>query len=64
MKDERIEALLLALKAVLVASKEAGMDPDLLCETAAETMRNDFQCYRYRVPSAIAELERAVDALP
>jgi len=64
MQDERIQALLMALKAVLVVSKEAGMDPDKLCETAVELMCNDFRCCSNRVPKATIELERAVDALP
>lgn len=63
--SENVEgALRTALKAVLIVARDAGMNPDLLCESAVELMEEEFRCCAYLVPDAIKEIELAVDALP
>ena len=63
MSEERVTALLLALKAVLSAARKQGLNLDELSEAAADELLQHRTYDSLHVPMAINEIEVAVDAL-
>lgn len=63
MSEERVTALLLALKAVLSVARKQGLNLDELSEAAADELLQYREYDSLHVPMAINEIEVAVDAL-
>ncbi|WP_062382014.1 hypothetical protein [Pseudomonas abietaniphila] len=63
MNEERVTALLLALKAVLSVARKQGLNLDEVSEAAVDELLQYREYDSLRVPMAINEIEVAVDAL-
>jgi hypothetical protein len=63
MSEDREIALHLALKAVLGAARDQGIDLDQLAEAAIDNLLQVRKFDSLHVPMAISEIEVAVDAL-
>ena len=63
MSEERVNALLLALKAVLSVARQRGLNLDEVSEAAADELLRYRTYDSLHVPMAINEIEVAVDAL-
>jgi hypothetical protein len=63
MSEERVAALLLALNALLIASRKQGLNLDELSDAAADELLQYRTYDSLHVPMAINEIEVAVDAL-
>jgi hypothetical protein len=63
MSEERVTALLLALKALLIASRKQGLNLDELSNAAADELLRYRAYDSLHVPMAINAIEVAVDAL-
>jgi hypothetical protein len=63
MSEERVTALLLALKAVLNVARNQGLNLDELSEAASDELLQYRTYDALHVPMAINEIEVAVDAL-
>lgn len=63
MSENKEKSLRMALKAVLVAAQEQGMDLDALRETAIESMLNDILYDSDDVAHAVIAIEVAADAV-
>jgi hypothetical protein len=63
MNEERVTALLLALKAVLSVARKQGLNLDEVSEAAADELLQYREYDALHVPMAINEIEVAVDAL-
>jgi cytidylate kinase len=63
MSEDRVMALVLALKVVLSAARKKGLDLEELSEAAADDLLQYREYDVLHVPMAISEIEVAVDAL-
>jgi hypothetical protein len=63
MNEERVTALLLALKTVLSVARKQGLNLDELSEAAADELLQYRTYDSLHVPMAINEIEVAADAL-
>jgi hypothetical protein len=63
MSEDREKMLRMALKAVLIAAVDQGLDLDALTEAAVESMLNDIAYMSEDVAQAVIAIEVAADAL-
>jgi hypothetical protein len=63
MSEDREKVLRMALKAVLIAAVDQGLDLDALTEAAVESMLNDIAYMSEDVAQAVIAIEVAADAL-
>jgi ferric-dicitrate binding protein FerR (iron transport regulator) len=63
MSDDTENSLRMALKAVVGGAVQHGYDPELLCEDAIDSMRNDGSYESDDLSAAAQAIEATIDEL-